>query len=100
MPLIKSTSKAALSKNIATEVKAGKPLKQAVAIGYAEKRAAGKSEHHSSHSAKRSEHYHAKVADTVKPVQVKRGATLMTRAVHAKSSMEEDTASDGTAYRG
>jgi len=35
MPLIKSQSKKAMSKNIATEVKAGKPVKQAVAIGYA-----------------------------------------------------------------
>jgi hypothetical protein len=42
MPLIKSTSKKAMSKNIATEVKAGKPVKQAVAIGYAVKRQAAK----------------------------------------------------------
>ena len=42
MPLNKSTSKAALKKNIATEVKAGKPIKQAVAIGYAVKREAAK----------------------------------------------------------
>ncbi len=34
MPLIKSKSKKAISKNIATEVKAGKPTKQAVAIAY------------------------------------------------------------------
>ena len=38
MPLIKSSSKKAMSKNIATEVKAGKPIKQAVAIGYAVKK--------------------------------------------------------------
>jgi hypothetical protein len=42
MPLIKSNSKKALSKNIATEVKSGKPMKQAVAIGYAVKRQAAK----------------------------------------------------------
>ena len=42
MPLKKSTSKDALKKNIATEVKAGKPIKQAVAIGYAVKREAAK----------------------------------------------------------
>ena len=42
MPLIKSTSKKALGKNIATEVKAGKPQKQAVAIAYAVKRDAAK----------------------------------------------------------
>lgn len=34
MPLIKSKSDKAKQKNIATEIKAGKPIKQAVAIGY------------------------------------------------------------------
>lgn len=38
MPLIKSTSKKAFSKNVAAEVRAGKPVKQAVAIAYAVKR--------------------------------------------------------------
>jgi hypothetical protein len=42
MPLIKSTKKETFKKNIATEVKAGKPVKQAVAIAYAEKNAAKK----------------------------------------------------------
>jgi hypothetical protein len=42
MPLIKSKSKGAFSKNVATEVKAGKPVKQAVAIAYSTKRAAKK----------------------------------------------------------
>lgn len=42
MPLIKSTSKKALNKNIATEVKAGRPVKQAVAIAYATKKQAAK----------------------------------------------------------
>jgi hypothetical protein len=40
MPLIKSTSPKAFKKNVATEVKAGRPVKQAVAIAYATKRAA------------------------------------------------------------
>lgn len=40
MPLVKSTSKAAQSQNIRTEMKAGKPQKQAVAISYAVKRRA------------------------------------------------------------
>jgi hypothetical protein len=44
MPLIEGKSKASMNKNIATEVKAGKPLKQAVAIGYSEKRKAMKEE--------------------------------------------------------
>jgi hypothetical protein len=42
MPLKKSTSKEAFKSNIKAEVKAGKPVKQAVAIAYAEKRAAAK----------------------------------------------------------
>ena len=42
MPLMKSTSKAAFRKNVAAEVKAGKPVKQAVAIAYSTKRAAAK----------------------------------------------------------
>ena len=42
MPLTKSTSKEAFKKNIRAEVKAGKPVKQAVAIAYSEKREAQK----------------------------------------------------------
>ena len=42
MPLKKSTSKKAFKDNIRAEVKAGKPVKQAVAIAYSEKRAAKK----------------------------------------------------------
>ena len=42
MPLIKSTSKKAFGKNVAAEMKAGKPQKQAVAIAYEEKREAMK----------------------------------------------------------
>jgi hypothetical protein len=40
MPLKKSTSEKAFKENIKAEVKAGKPVKQAVAISYAVKRAA------------------------------------------------------------
>ena len=43
MPLVKSAKPAAFKKNIATEVKSGKPVKQAVAIAYSEARAANKS---------------------------------------------------------
>jgi hypothetical protein len=42
MPLVKSTSKPAFRKNIKAEVKAGKPIKQAVAIAYSVKREAAK----------------------------------------------------------
>jgi len=42
MPLKKSASKEAFRSNIRAEVKAGKPVKQAVAIAYATKRAAAK----------------------------------------------------------
>jgi hypothetical protein len=41
--LKKSTSPKAFKENIKTELKAGKPLKQSVAIAYAEKREAEKS---------------------------------------------------------
>lgn len=41
MPLVKSSSKSAFRKNIAAEVRAGKPTKQAVAIAYSVKREAG-----------------------------------------------------------
>ena len=43
MPLIKSAKKEDISKNIATEVKAGKPVKQAAAIAYSTQREARKS---------------------------------------------------------
>lgn len=42
MPLKKSTSKKAFSENVKAELKAGKPVKQAVAIAYSEKREAEK----------------------------------------------------------
>ncbi len=42
MPLIKSTSNKARSKNIATEIRAGKPPKQAAAIAYSMQREAAK----------------------------------------------------------
>lgn len=42
MPLTKSTSPKAFTKNVKKEIAAGKPQKQAVAIAYATKRAAAK----------------------------------------------------------
>lgn len=43
--LSKGTSKKAFSQNVATEVRAGRPVKQAVAIAYSTKRAAMKKGH-------------------------------------------------------
>jgi len=42
MPLSKSSSKRAFNKNVAAEVRAGRPVKQAVAIAYSTKREAAK----------------------------------------------------------
>jgi hypothetical protein len=42
MPLKKSSSPMAFRQNVKAEVKAGKPIKQSVAIAYATKRAAEK----------------------------------------------------------
>jgi hypothetical protein len=84
MPLIKSTSKAAFGENVATEMKAGKPQKQAVAIAYSTKREAGK--HHSEHSAKRSAEYHSK---NVEPTQVRHSETMATMAKGRKQSLED-----------
>lgn len=42
MPLPKGKSKKAFSKNVKTEMAAGKPQKQAVAIAYSEQRRAKK----------------------------------------------------------
>jgi hypothetical protein len=42
MPLKKSASPKAFKTNVATEIKAGKPPKQAVAIAYSGKQAAAK----------------------------------------------------------
>lgn len=42
MPLKKSTKPAAFKANVKAEVKAGKPIKQAVAIAYSVKREAAK----------------------------------------------------------
>jgi hypothetical protein len=86
MPLIKSTTKQAFGHNIGAELKAGKPMKQAVAIAYSEKRAAGgKDTHHSGHSSKRSEHYHNMVAAS----DARPTFTKMTKAEHPPTSMEE-----------
>jgi hypothetical protein len=41
MPLERSKSRDAFSRNVKAEIGAGKPQKQAVAIAYSEKRAAG-----------------------------------------------------------
>jgi len=40
MPLVKSASKGAFRKNVAAEIRSGKPQKQALAIAYSVKRKA------------------------------------------------------------
>jgi len=60
MPLIKSTSKKAFGENIKREEAAGKPQKQAVAIAYAEKRAAEHKGHAMAHKDA-IEHHKAKM---------------------------------------
>lgn len=79
MPLNKSKSKQAFQENVKAELSAGKPLKQSLAIAYATK-----GEHHSSHSEKRSEHYHSVVVG-----KTDSGATKMTRRVGQKDNREE-----------
>lgn len=55
MPLIKSSSKQARQENIETEIHAGKPIKQAVAIGYSNQREAERHTHEERNHA-RDEH--------------------------------------------
>ena len=95
MPLNKSKSRAAFQENVKTEIAAGKPPKQAVAIAYATK-GEKKSEHHSDHSAKRSQHYHQHVAEPtrINPTRIGRGATKMTRAEQQINNQEESGESD------
>lgn len=88
MPLIKSASKKAFGENIAKERAAGKPEKQAVAIAYSEKRAAGgrDTEHHSSHSKARSSAYHSKNVD---PTVTRHSEKMATMAKGRKQSLED-----------
>lgn len=85
MPLNKSRSKAAFQQNVKTEIAAGRPPKQAVAIAYSVK-----GEHHSDHSRARSEHYHRSIVAT----QIGRGANRMTRGEQQISNLEEAGESD------
>jgi len=70
MPLIKSTSKKAFGKNIGAEVRAGRPVKQAVAIAYSEKREADKKKkksaprEHSAHIQEQGTQYESHTAST------------------------------------
>ena len=84
MPLTKSTSKGAFAHNVRAEVAAGKPIKQSVAIAYSERREAEKSSHHSSHSARRSQHYHEVVVG-----KTQSGSTMMTQRRGQLDNKEE-----------
>ena len=106
MPLIKSTSKKAFGENVKREIEAGKPQKQSVAIAYSVKREAAKHshageginkkpgntstqggiEHHSKHSAKRSDAYHNKTVDAT---YTRPSSTKMTKAQHQLNNMED-----------
>jgi hypothetical protein len=103
MPLIKGTSTKSFGKNVATEMSAGKPQKQAVAIAYSEQHEAESSKghhapkhtdtaHHSDHSSKRSSHYHAHTAGSeTRPVEVMGKSTKMHKSEHAPASAEDTT---------
>jgi len=56
MPLIKSGSDSARQKNIETEIHSGKPIKQAVAIGYSVQRQSGHNDSHENRIAERHQH--------------------------------------------
>ena len=93
---MKGKSDRAFQHNIKAEMAAGKPQKQAVAIAYSEageakKRDRKETESHSSHSAKRSAHYHTKVVAQ----KTFKGPTKMTQARGQLINPEEDRFSDG-----
>jgi len=82
MPLIRSASRQAFEKNIKTEMAAGKPVKQSVAIAYSEQRAAGKRKkksapvEHSAHNSEMASAYEKSVAHTrqdLNPARKSRG---------------------------
>ena len=58
MPLIHSSSDEARQRNIETEIHAGKPIKQAIAIGYANQREAERHTHHERQSERHEQEYH------------------------------------------
>lgn len=123
MPLIKSAQPKAFSKNIATEMHAGKPQKQAVAIASSEARAARRShgsdagestttKHPSNtssanpksgksyvmqpmpHSSHSARRSAAYHESTVEPTYVRPSSTKMTRAEHQLNN-EEDMSEKG-----
>jgi len=96
MPLNKSRTRAAFQENVKTEIAAGKPPRQAVAIAYATQGESKPSKHlkehahHSAHSAARSRHYHETVIAPT-PSVIGRGATRMTRTEHQLDNAEDVT---------
>jgi len=97
MPLIKSASPKAFAQNVRTEMHAGKPQKQALAIAYSaagegkNKRPSntstqGGADPHSHHSARRSADYHDRVIDAS---YTRPSATKMTRAEHQLNNNED-----------
>lgn len=58
MPLIKSKTAAARQTNIETEIHAGKPIKQAVAIGYSNQREAQRHTHEEREAPRHEQEFH------------------------------------------
>jgi hypothetical protein len=58
MPLIHSSSEKARQANIETEIHAGRPIKQAVAIGYANQREAQRHSHEERQAPLHEHEYH------------------------------------------
>jgi hypothetical protein len=67
MPLIKSKSKKAFQKNVKTEIAAGRPVDQSVAIAYSVQREARKSGSHSRHIEELGSAYEQSVSSGARP---------------------------------
>ena len=85
MPLIKSAKPSAFSKNIETEMHAGKPQKQAVAIAYSEAHAAKQGKQ--TKQTKHVEHPHH--SNTIEPNAVRPSHTMATKLDNKPQSMED-----------
>src|SRR5262245_58672332 len=83
MPLIKGKSKAAISENIRTEMHAGKPQKQAIAIAMSTARKAGKK---AGHNPPKPHHTDTALGVHKQPRSVAHETPLTKKAHHAKTA--------------